>query len=179
MISELRLATFGVADLDRTRRFYAEAFLYEVKGEGVVDVSDPMTARGWALPAGMTARFAVMGPPGLATGLIRLVQFSQPGEQIWRDYSRPGDFGLFAANIRVSTIGEGWARLQAAGARARGLDGAYTAWLSALAPSAVVPGRGLPPPYFETPGRDAVVVGGLVLAMGMLGWGLVGGSGVL
>jgi len=67
----------------------------------------------------------------------------------------------------------------AAGARARGLDGAYTAWLSALAPAAVVPGRGLPPPYFETPGRDAVVVGGLVLAMGMLGWGLVGGSGVL
>ncbi len=119
MISELRLATFGVADLERTKRFYAEAFLYEVKGEGAVDTTDPMAARGWALPAGMTARFAVMGPPGLASGLIRLVQFSQAGEQIWRDYSRPGDFGLFAANIRVSKIDEGWARLQAAGARAR------------------------------------------------------------
>lgn len=119
MISELRLATFGVADLARTIRFYADAFLYEVKGEGTVDTADPMAARGWALPDGASARFAVVGPPGVDSGLVRLVQFSQAGEQIWRDYSRPGDFGLFAANIRVAEIGAGWARLNAAGARAR------------------------------------------------------------
>ena len=119
MISELRLASFGVADLARTKRFYADAFLYEVKGEGVVNAADAETARAWSLPPGVTAHFAVMGPPGIDSGLIRLVQFSQAGEQIWGDYSRPGDFGLFAANIRVSSIKDGWARLQAAGARAR------------------------------------------------------------
>lgn len=62
-----------------------------------------------------------------------------------------------------------------AGASARGLDPAYVAWLASLPTAPATPGWGLPGEYFETPGRDAVVVGGLGLAAGMVGVALAGG----
>ncbi len=61
-----------------------------------------------------------------------------------------------------------------AGARARGLDGGYTAWLAGLPVADMTPGRGLPGAYLRTPGQEAVVGLGLGLAGGMLAWGLAG-----
>ena len=63
----------------------------------------------------------------------------------------------------------------AAGARARGLEAGYCAWLGAIPVVEAVPGRGLPAAYYATRGRDAVVWGGAGLAAGMLGWALAGG----
>ncbi|MSO64898.1 MAG: hypothetical protein EXQ85_03695 [Alphaproteobacteria bacterium] len=121
MLSEIRLATQGVGDLARTVRFYQEALLFEVKGRGRVAAahSGGVLGRAWRMPADLQGEFAVMGPLGIASGLIRLVQFDRPGRQIWEDYRRPGDFGLFATNFRVRDMQVGWERLQRAGARPR------------------------------------------------------------
>ena len=60
------------------------------------------------------------------------------------------------------------------GARARGVDAVYIAWLRAL-PTADVGGKGLPAAYVRTPGQDAVVISALGLAGGLLAWALGGG----
>lgn len=60
------------------------------------------------------------------------------------------------------------------GARAARLDEVYCAWLERTACADPPAGRGLPGVYFETPGRDAVLLGGLGLAAGMVGWAISG-----
>ncbi|WP_067186145.1 VOC family protein [Microtetraspora niveoalba] len=117
MISELRVTTVAVADLERSCSFYAETFAYRRLAEAAVAGREVELL--WRMPAGLTGRAAVMGPEGAATGLLRLVEFDAPGEPYWGDYSRAHDYGHYALNIRVDEIHSAVARLRAAGGRTK------------------------------------------------------------
>ncbi|GII86136.1 hypothetical protein Ssi03_41260 [Sphaerisporangium siamense] len=117
MISELRVATVAVADLERSCAFYADTFGYVRLGEGTV--GGPAAERAWQMPPGLTGRAVVMGPEGATTGLLRLVGFDAPGEPYWGDYSRAQDYGHYALNIRVPEIRTAIARLRGAGGRSK------------------------------------------------------------
>lgn len=114
--SEIRIVTVSVADLDVASRFYRDSFGYVSLGSG--DGSAAFL-RAWQSPAGLGARFEVLGRPGSRTGLLRLVEFNRPGEPIWGDYSRYQDLGLYILNIRVPDLSAAWPTLLANGARAR------------------------------------------------------------
>jgi catechol 2,3-dioxygenase-like lactoylglutathione lyase family enzyme len=115
VISELRVTTVAVADLARSRAFYADAFGYVTHAEG--EVRGEAAEAVWQMPAGLTGRLAVVGPEGAATGLLRLVQFDAPGRQYWGGYERPQDYGHYALNIRIPEIGPAVEKLVAAGGR--------------------------------------------------------------
>ena len=114
--SEIRLATVSVADLDVASRFYRESFGYVSLGAGA---GSDAFLRAWQAPSGLTARFEVLGRPDSRTGLLRLVEFSRPGEPIWGDYSRYQDHGFYILNFRVPDLSAAWPRLLANGASAR------------------------------------------------------------
>ena len=117
MISEIKIATVAVNDLARSRRFYEDTFGYVCRGEGVANGSPYESL--WALPEGMTGTTAVVGPADAKSGLIRLVEFDQPGKLIWGDYTNPQNYGHYALNIRVPEIEPAVARLRANGGRAK------------------------------------------------------------
>ncbi|MGI5158898.1 VOC family protein [Microbispora sp. CA-102843] len=142
MISELRVTTVAVADLERSCAFYADTFDYVSLGEGAIGGREAELA--WQMPSGLTGRAVVMGPAGAVTGLLRLVQFNAAqfnaaqfnaaqfdaarfdaeqcgitGEPYWGDYSRPQDYGHYALNIRVPDIRSAIERLRAAGGRSK------------------------------------------------------------
>ncbi|MQW76817.1 hypothetical protein GHK92_13120 [Nocardioides sp. dk4132] len=102
MISEIRVATVGVSDLERSRRFYAESFDYVELGAG--RLSGEALGHLWGLPADMSADTVLLGPEGATSGLLRLVQFDRPGELYWGDYSAMQDYGHYALNVRVPEI---------------------------------------------------------------------------
>lgn len=114
MISELKFVTQGVADLERTARFYREAFGYVEQGQ--MSVGGPTFEAAWRMPEGLRGEGLVLGPDGCKSGLLRLVQFDRPGEPIWGGYERLQDLGLYAVNYRYREIKSGWQRLLAAGA---------------------------------------------------------------
>ena len=114
--SEIRIATVSVADLATASRFYRDSFGYVTLGAGD---GSPAFLRAWQAPPGLAARFEVLGRPGSRTGLLRLVEFSRPGEPIWGDYSRYQDHGYYILNLRVPDLAAAWTRLLDNGARAR------------------------------------------------------------
>ncbi|MFI6709387.1 VOC family protein [Nonomuraea sp. NPDC050478] len=115
MISELRVTTVAVSDLDRSRAFYADTFGYVPHAEA--EVRGAAAEAAWQMPAGLTGRAVVMGPEGATTGLLRLVQFAVPGRPYWGEYARPQDYGHYALNIRVDDLHAAVGRLVAAGGR--------------------------------------------------------------
>lgn len=117
MISEIQVATIGVRDLDRSVDFYARTFGY--LASDTIELGGAELEQVWQMPAGMRARCTVMGPAGSTTGLLRLVAFDQPGEQIWGDYSRRQDYGHYALNIRASDIEAALDRIRSGGGRHR------------------------------------------------------------
>jgi len=117
MISEIRIATVAVSDLTRSRAFYENTFDYVCHGEGAI--AGPALESLWNMPPGLEGHCAVLGPEGATTGLLRLVQFNQPGQQIWGDYSTPQNRGHYALNIRVPEIRAAMQRLQDNGGRAK------------------------------------------------------------
>jgi catechol 2,3-dioxygenase-like lactoylglutathione lyase family enzyme len=115
MFSEIKLVTLGVADLDRSIAFYADAF-------GFVEVSRTRVdhealAEAWRIPAGIAGRYAVMGIPGLLSGMLRLVEWAPPGDQVWAKPARLQDLGPYAVNFRVKDIQAAWNLLGQSGAR--------------------------------------------------------------
>jgi catechol 2,3-dioxygenase-like lactoylglutathione lyase family enzyme len=102
MISEIRLATVGVADLAAAERFYAGVFDYVVHDRGTV--GGPAFKELWLMPEGLGGEVLVMAPEGATSGFLRLVQWDQPGELYWGDYSRMQDYGHYALNMRVPDI---------------------------------------------------------------------------
>ena len=119
MFSEVRLGTISVADLARSERFYRDAFGYLAKGTGVLRAEDDAGRVGeaWMMPDGMSARFAVVGPAGCDSCLLRIVEFDAPGEPIWGDLPAGKVIGHYALNIRVPEIHTSWERIVAAGGR--------------------------------------------------------------
>lgn len=118
-VSPIRFVVQGVGDLERTIRFYADVFDFTVKGRASIDASEAGVASAWRLKPGMTAEIAVVGPANPAAPLLRLVQVSEPGERIWRDYQRKQDLGHFAVNYRVPELKAGFQRLVDGGAEIR------------------------------------------------------------
>ncbi len=120
MISELKVVTIGVSNLDRSISFYREAFRYDVLGTGVLEGGPQDTFNGtWSENRNLSANFAVIGVPTIASGLMRLVEFGSDAEQIWGGYERPGDHGLYAINYRVPDLAAAWPRIVDAGTLAR------------------------------------------------------------
>jgi catechol 2,3-dioxygenase-like lactoylglutathione lyase family enzyme len=117
MISEIRAATIGVHDLERSRDFYQRAFDYVELASG--RASGPGFAQLWQLPDSMTGDVLVMGPPGATSGLVRLVRFDVPGELYWGDYSSKQDYGHYALNIRVPEIRAAMSAIRGNGGRAK------------------------------------------------------------
>lgn len=102
MITEIRVATLSVRDLEASKRFYAKVFDYVEHGSG--SASGPAFETLWQQPAATSGQIVVMGPEGATSGLVRLVQFDEPGEPYWGDYSAMQDYGHYALNIRVPEI---------------------------------------------------------------------------
>ncbi|NQV81230.1 MAG: VOC family protein [Alphaproteobacteria bacterium] len=120
MISELKFVTVGVSSLERAIDFYRDAFGYNVIGTGELGAAPtPFYDDAWAQGRTLRADYAVVGVPGMASGMMRLVAFDAPSTQIWGTYARPGDHGLYAVNYRVPDMAVGWPRVLAAGARPR------------------------------------------------------------
>ena len=103
----------------RSQTFYRDAFGYLAKGTGVLRAEDDAGRVGesWMMPDGMAARFAVVGPAGCNSCLLRIVEFDAPGEPIWGDLPAGKVIGHYALNIRVPEIHTGWERIVAAGGR--------------------------------------------------------------
>ncbi len=118
------MATVAVSDLARSRAFYENTFDYICLGEGTV--VGPGFETLWNMPSDLTGSFAILGPTGATTGLLRLVQFSQPGTLIWGDYSTPQNLGHYALNIRVPEIQPAMDRLQQNGGRAKSKPNYWT-----------------------------------------------------
>jgi catechol 2,3-dioxygenase-like lactoylglutathione lyase family enzyme len=114
VISEVKFVTQGVERLDRTIRFYEEAFGFVEHGR--MTVGGPAFEAAWRMPAGLSGEAVILGLPGRQTGLLRLVQFDRPGERIWGTYERIHDLGHYAVNYRFRDITTGWQRLLSAGA---------------------------------------------------------------
>jgi len=119
VISELRSVTVAVSDLDRAASFFSSGLGYESKGLGDFSDHDRDLALAWRLPHGLRGRYAVMGPPGVDSSVIRLLSFSSPGEHIWDEDDHFHDTGPFALNFRVRSLDQTLASLEASGAHKR------------------------------------------------------------
>lgn len=102
MITEIRVATLSVRNLEASKAFYAGVFDYVEHGSGTA--AGPAFETLWQQPPASSGQVVVMGPEGATSGLVRLVQFDTPGELYWGDYSDMQDHGHYALNIRVPEI---------------------------------------------------------------------------
>lgn len=117
MITEIRVATLSVRSLEASQAFYANVFDYVEHGRGTA--SGPAFETLWKLPAGSSGQVVVLGPTGATSGLVRLVQFDEPGELYWGDYSAMQDYGHYALNIRVPEIKAAIAGITGHGGRSK------------------------------------------------------------
>lgn len=115
MFSEIKLVTVGVADLDRSIAFYADALGFEEISRTRVD--HEALSQAWRIPAGIAGRFAIMGIPGIESGMLRLVEWAPPGDHVWASPARLQDLGAYAVNFRVKEINAAWDLLGRSGAR--------------------------------------------------------------
>ena len=113
-ISEIACATLGVRDVRATSAFYRDVFNYELRATGAVDAA---LAALWQVPAGSTARYALLAREGAARGHLRLLGCDPVGEHAWGGYERYFDYGHYAVNIRVPDIRSHWTRIIGAGAK--------------------------------------------------------------
>ena len=113
--SEIKFVTLGVADLDRSIAFYADAFGFveiartRVDHEALGDL--------WRIPHGIAGRFVILGIPGIESGMLRLVEWTPSGDHVWAPPVKLQDLGPFAVNFRVREIHAAWDSLARAGAR--------------------------------------------------------------
>ena len=70
----------GVADLDEALNLWSGSFGLEVKAQK--DGNDPELARLWGLAPDDIQRQALVGTPGVNTGLMHFVQFKNPGPAV-------------------------------------------------------------------------------------------------
>jgi catechol 2,3-dioxygenase-like lactoylglutathione lyase family enzyme len=115
MFSEIKLVTLGVIDLDRSIAFYADALGLEEISRTRVDRE--ALAEAWRIPAGIAGRFAIMGIPGVESGMLRLVEWAPPGDHVWTSPTRFQDLGAYAVNFRVREINAAWDLLGRCGAK--------------------------------------------------------------
>jgi catechol 2,3-dioxygenase-like lactoylglutathione lyase family enzyme len=115
MLSEIKLVTLGVRDLDRAIAFYADSFGFEEISRTRVD--HEALSQAWRIPAGVAGRFAIMGISGIDSGMLRLVEWTPAGDHVWASPARAQDLGAYAVNFRVKEINAAWNGLGQSGAR--------------------------------------------------------------
>lgn len=115
MFSEIKLVTLGVIDLDRSIAFYADALGFEEISR--TRVNQEVLAEAWRIPAGIAGRYAVMGIPGVESGMLRLVEWTPPGDHVWTSPARFQDLGAYGVNFRVKEINAAWDLLGRCGAK--------------------------------------------------------------
>ncbi len=113
--SEIKFVTLGVADLDRAIAFYADAFGFAELSRTRVD--HEALSELWRIPHGIAGRFAILGIPGIDSGMLRLVEWTPAGEHVWAAPVKIQDLGPFAVNFRVKEIHAAWDLLARSGAR--------------------------------------------------------------
>lgn len=88
MFSEIKLVTLGVADLDRSSRSTPTPSGSRKSREPGVEA----LSSAWRIPAGIAGRFAIMGIPGVESGMLRLVEWTRgrPGLVASRAFPGPG-----------------------------------------------------------------------------------------
>ena len=97
MLSEVKLVTLGVSDLDQACAFYARAMGYQVEESGPVPAT---LAPLWRFDPALGGRYAVVAADGSGLGRIRLVQFDAPGQRLWSEQIRYNGTGYYALNFR-------------------------------------------------------------------------------
>ena len=97
MLSEVKLVTLGVSDLDQACAFYAQALGYRVEETGQVPAA---LAPLWRFEPALGGRYAVVAADDSRLGRIRLVQFDAPGQRLWSEQIRYNGSGYYALNFR-------------------------------------------------------------------------------
>lgn len=115
LLSEVRLATIGVSQLDRAIAFYQQALEYELLEIGSVD---PALAPLWQFDPALDLSYAVMAADDTGRGRIRLVAGTGGGVPIWTPSDRMAATGIYALNFRCQNIHEQLERIRAAGGQA-------------------------------------------------------------
>lgn len=115
MFSEIKLVTVGVLDLDCSIAFYADALGFEEISRTRVD--HEAVSEAWRIPHGIDGRFAVLGIPGIESGMLRLTEWTPSGDHVRAPPTQVQDLGPYALNFRVKEIQAAWERLGQAGAR--------------------------------------------------------------
>lgn len=117
MISEVRVATIGVTDLDASTAFYRGCFDYVVLGEGPLSATE--TSSLWGGAERTDGRSVLLGPAGATSGLLRLVHYPDTRPLYWGDYGQLQDLGHYALNMRVPEINAAVASVAEHGGRTR------------------------------------------------------------
>lgn len=115
LLSEVRLATIGVSQLDRAIAFYQDALDYRLLDKGRVD---PAIAPLWQFDPNLALNYAVMAADDTGRGRIRLVAGSNGGIPIWTVSDRMSATGIYALNFRCQNIHQQLERIRAAGGEA-------------------------------------------------------------
>lgn len=115
MVTEVRIATLGVSDLERSITFYRDALGWRLVDRGVIDQSLAPLLRA---PPGHRGRWAVMAAAESGLGRVRLLAFEPPGERLWTEVNRYAGSGYYALNFRCRDARAAMSRIVAAGGHA-------------------------------------------------------------
>lgn len=115
LLSEVRMATLGVSQLDRAVQFYQQALAYRFMERGRVA---PALAPLWQFDPATRLEYAIMAADESGRGRIRLISGPQPGTAIWAPSDRLRATGSYALNFRCRDIHEQLERIRAAGGEA-------------------------------------------------------------
>ncbi len=96
LVSAIAAGTLAVADVTETVEAYTRGFGYVVLWRGKIPED---TARFWNAPAMANREAAIVGPPGHANGLIRIVELGDDFQRV--DYHQT--LGWIALEIRVTS----------------------------------------------------------------------------
>lgn len=112
MLSEVKVVTLGVSDLDKACEFYASALEYQVKESGAIS---PGLAKLWRFDPAMTGRYAMIAADDSGIGRIRLLSFDAPGERLWNANNTYNGSGFYALNFRSRSALDTMNAVKAAG----------------------------------------------------------------
>jgi catechol 2,3-dioxygenase-like lactoylglutathione lyase family enzyme len=115
MVSEVKLVTLGVGDLDAAVAFYRAALDYRCVAQGEVD---PALAPAWRFDPALRGRCAVMAADDSGLGRLRLLCFDRPGERLWNEDNRYCGSGYYALNFRCRDAAAMMRRIADAGGHA-------------------------------------------------------------
>lgn len=101
MLSEVKLVTLGVSDLDRALSFYADALGYQLRERGELS---PQLAGLWRFDPALRGQWAVIAPDDSGLGRIRLLHVGAPADapaqRLWNAGNLYNGSGYYALNFR-------------------------------------------------------------------------------